>query len=127
MNLTTTKQQKIENAELHNAASNMFLKGAGRKDVIDFLAQNGVETQAAETMATSAYLAVKDQLKAIVDKQLGEQATGGGSTGILSILIGIVLIAGGTIATMSTDSIFYGAIGVGVITLFQGLFSRGGG
>lgn len=125
MDLTIEKTQTMENTDLRKAASLMFLQGAGRKDVIDFLNENGVGEEDAEKMATSSYMAVKDQRKAIVEQQLGTQAqASGGSGGIVSILIGILLIGGGIAASMGTDRFFYGAILVGVITLFQGLFAR---
>ncbi len=125
MDLAISKHQKMENTELQKLASLMFLRGAGRKDVIDFLAENGVEAAATEKMATDAYMAVKEQRKEIVEEQVGAQAaTGGGSGGVISIVIGLVLMIGGIAATMASDSIFYGAIGVGAITFFQGLASR---
>ncbi len=121
MDLAISNNQKMDNTELQKVSALMFLQGAGRKHVIDFLGENGVESETAEEMATTAYMSVKDQRKAIVEEQLDHKASTSSGGGVLSIIIGLVLIVGGIAATMASDSIFYGAIGVGVITLFQGL------
>ena len=49
--------------QLFDAAKLMFLHNSGRKDVIDYLNQNGITDEKAETMATNAFLAVKDQIR----------------------------------------------------------------
>ena len=110
----------MEHAQVSKVAQAMFLKGAGRKAVIDFLAENGVTGNEAETMATEAYKAVKPLREAALKEKHAEPKPVGGG-GIGSIAIGAILIIGGLIATMSTDRIWYGAMIVGAIALFKGI------
>ena len=71
-------------------------------------------------MATDAFISIKEHRRAMQGEV--EEAQGGGSGGgIGSILLGLVFLIGGIVATMSTDSIWYGAIIVGIITLFTGI------
>jgi len=108
------EKQIIETAQI------MFLRNSGRKEVIDFLATHNITGDQAETMATNAYLAIKDQRQAMIETQEDQQEKGG----IGSIVFGAILMIGGIAASMNSDTLWYGAILVGFITLIQGLVSR---
>lgn len=98
----------------------MFLQNSGRKDVIDFLAANNIEGEKAETMATNAYLAIKDQRQAMIETQEVQREKGG----IGTIIFGAVIMIAGIVASMNSDTLWYGAIIVGFITVIQGIVSR---
>ena len=113
-------QQKIimmnENQLLETAQS-MFLNNSGRKEVIEFFNKNGINGQEAETMATDAYKAVKEERKEMIQEEVVEEKKGGKN----SIIIGTLILLAGIIATMTTDSIWYGAMIVGVISMISGI------
>ncbi|MFK7771742.1 MAG: hypothetical protein AB8F94_06370 [Saprospiraceae bacterium] len=98
----------------------MFLRNSGRKDVIDFLATNNVEGEQAEAMATNAYLAIKDQRQSMIETHEVQKEKGG----LGSIIFGAVIMTAGIVASMNSDTLWYGAILVGLITVIQGLASR---
>lgn len=109
----------------------MFLQGAGRKVVMDFLTANGMSDAESSSTATEAYKSVRQtiqEMKAAAGMENanpGERAQAQSSgDGIGAILIGILLIIGGVVATMSTDSIWYGAILVGAVSLIKGFAQR---
>ena len=56
------KTPKMNENELLEAAKLIFLRGSTRGQVIDFLIENGIEDEKAASMATNAYLAIKDQV-----------------------------------------------------------------
>ena len=97
----------------------MFLRNSGRKEVIDFLATNNIEGEQAETMATDAYLAIKDQRNTMLETQEVQKAKGSFGT----IIFGAVIMIIGIVASMNSDTLWYGAILVGFITVIQGLTS----
>ena len=105
--------------QIKEAAQIMFLKGSGRKDVINFLAQNGIAEERVETMATEAYLAIKDQRMQMIEAA-DEDVQGGGGGGV-TIALGALLLVGGIVATMATNRIWYGAMIIGVVMIFKGL------
>ncbi len=114
----------MDEKQVFAQAQQMFLADRGRKDVIDFMIANGIDEERSEVMATEAFKSIRDQRRAMVEEQ-GGAAYGdeGGSSGggIGSVILGLVFLIGGVVATMSSDSIWYGAIIVGVITLFSGI------
>ncbi|MEM6965965.1 MAG: hypothetical protein AAF573_14455 [Bacteroidota bacterium] len=112
----------MEQQQTIQAAQQMFLHGSGRKDVIDFLIANGINQEEVETTATNAYLAVKDQRKEMIKEATEEKPAGGGGTP--SIILGSVFLIGGIVATMTTDSIWYGAMIVGVVTIIGGITKK---
>jgi hypothetical protein len=113
-NQMTNINQTLETAQT------MFLHGSRRKEVIDFLLANGVSQEEVDTVATNAYLSIKDQRQEILETY--EEQTEGGGTGA-SAIIGALLLFGGIIATMATDRIWYGAMIVGLIMIVKGLRS----
>lgn len=110
----------MEKTQLMETAQLLFLQGSGRKTVIELFTNNGFASEEANTMATEAYRAVKDERMAQVETTHEDEATSGGSS-IGSLLLGLVIMGGGIIATMTTDRIWYGAIFVGFITIISGL------
>ena len=108
------EKQVLETAQL------MFLQNKGRKEVIDFIESNGIVGEAAQTMATNAFLAIKDQRREMMEELQDADESGGGG-GMGSIVMGAIFLIGGVVATMSTDSIWYGAIGVGIISIISGI------
>jgi len=111
--------------QVFETAKIMFLQNKGRKEVMEFLGTNGVESTQSETMATEAFLAIKDQRREMIaaaNPDMDETPMGGG--GITSIILGAVIMFGGIAATMSTNRIFYGAIIVGLITMIGGFIRR---
>ena len=105
--------------QLMQTAHTMFFAGKGRKEVIDFFTENGVEDATAEAQATKAYLAVKPALQAATAAEEPEEEGGMGG-----ILLGALLLVGGLVATKATDRIRYGAMGVGVITIFSSMAKK---
>lgn len=110
----------MDEKQLSQTAQLMFLQNSRRKDVIDFLAANNVVGDAAETMATEAYLAIKDQRQAML-KTKEEQVEKGG---VGSIILGAILMIGGISASMNSDTLWYGAILGGFIIIIKGLAAR---
>lgn len=106
--------------QISETAQLMFLQNSGRKDVIDFLATNNIIGEQAETIATNAYLAIKDQRHAMIETQEVQKAKGGMGT----IIFGAVIMIAGIVASMNSDTLWYGAILVGLITVIQGIASR---
>jgi len=107
----------MDEKQITEVAQLMFLQNSGRKDVIDFLATKNITGDEAETMATNAYLAIKDQRQTMLGTQEVQKAKGG----IGSIIFGAVLMTVGIVASMNSDTLWYGAILVGFITIIQGL------
>lgn len=112
-----------------NQARKMFLENKGRKDVILFFKMQGVDSDKAETMATEAYKSIREVRKAMME---AAQSGGGGSTtasapkegqggAIIQLALGLIICFAGIIATMSTTSIWYGAIIVGGMMALKGL------
>ena len=111
--------------QVFETAKIMFLQNKGRKEVIEFIGTNGVAEPRADTMATEAFLAIKEQRREMIaeaNPDLDEKPMGGGGMG--SVIIGALIMFGGIAATMSSDSIFYGAILVGLVTMIGGLVKR---
>ena len=109
----------------------MFLNGAGRKAVMEYLTENGVPEAETGTMATEAYKAVREEIQqkklesgqenANIGEDLENQKDG---DGMGAITFGALALIVGIIATTHTDRIWYGAIMVGAISLISGLFKR---
>ena len=109
----------------------MFLNGAGRKAVMEYLTENGVPEAETGTMATEAYKAVREEIQqkklesgqenANIGEDLENQKDG---DGMGAITFGALALIAGIIATTHTDRIWYGAIMVGAISLISGLFKR---
>jgi len=115
----------MDEKQVFEAAKIMFLQNKGRKEVLDFLGANGIEETRTESMATEAFLAIKEQrreMMAEANPDMDEKPIGGGGMG--SVLIGGLIMFGGIAATMSSDRIFYGAILVGLVTMIGGLIRR---
>ena len=115
----------MEEKQVFEAAKIMFLQNRGRKEVLDFLGTNGIENTRSETMATEAFLAIKEQRREMIaeaNPDLDEQPIGGG--GMASVGIGAFIMIGGIVASASTDRLFYGAILVGLITMIGGFVRR---
>lgn len=111
--------------QVFETAKTMFLQNKGRKEVIEFIGANGIEDTHSETMATEAFLAIKEQRREMIaaaNPDMDEKPIGGG--GMASVAIGAVIMIGGIVATMSTNRIFYGAIIVGLITMIGGFVRR---
>ena len=109
--------------EIRQQAQMMFLQEAGRKNVIDFLNQNGVQGDDAEKEATAAFLAIKDQRQTAIEARAEAEAEEQKGSPV-SIALGFLLMIGGVIATLTTDSIWYGAILVGAFMAGSGLIKR---
>lgn len=109
----------MDENQIATTAQLMFLQGKGRKDVIDFFNEKGITGEAAETQATNAYLAVKDKRQEMLEIESGATEEKGGGMG--SILIGVLFLGGGIAATAASDSIWYGAMIVGVISIMSGI------
>ena len=106
--------------QIIETAQSMFLKNSGRKEVVDFLANNNIIGEQAETIATDAYMSIKGQRQAIIKTSDSKEA----SSGLGSIIFGGILMIGGIVASMNSDTLWYGAIFVGLITLVKGFASR---
>lgn len=105
-----------ENQLIENAKS-MFLNDSGRKDVIDYLTQNGISDDEANTVATNAYLAIKDQRKELMEEK--DQEIKNEMNKFL--VIGILVIVGSIIAALATGRIWIGAIIAGIIMIIKGV------
>ncbi|MEM8527812.1 MAG: hypothetical protein AAGG68_24435 [Bacteroidota bacterium] len=83
----------MDNNQLFEAAKAMFLQGRTKADITDVLITNGIPKEEANTMATNAYLAVRDQYVANQERLQASQAEEGGS-GVPSwaIYIGILVL-----------------------------------
>lgn len=103
----------MEKADLIKSASEMFLRGAQRKAVIEFLNKNGIDGEEAETSATEAFSLVKSQRKEA-------RHTAGQS----KMAFGALLFFGGIGLSMFTNNVFYGAIFIGIVTMGAG-YSEG--
>jgi len=64
-------------------------------------------------MATDAYKAVKEERREMIQEDVGEEKKGGKT----NIIIGALILFAGIIATMTTTSIWYGAMIVGVVKM----------
>lgn len=98
-------------------AKTMFLNNSGRKEVIAFLLKNGVSEQDVEKVATDAFLAIKEQRKELLEEKEVEVKKAMSK----SLIIGGIVLLGGIIATMTTNRIWYGAIGIGLIMMVNGV------
>ncbi len=103
--------------EIIKTAQMMFLQNKGRKEVIDFLLDNGIDKDSVDSIATDAFKAIQDERK----KMMEEQETEVSKEMNKSLIIGVLFLIGGIIATLTTDRIWYGAMGVGVITMINGM------
>ena len=111
----------MEENQIFEQAQQMFLNGAGRKAVMDFIEENGIAENESGSIASKAYQSVKEQIN---QKRLQESAKlkeEGRRSGIGSIGIGALLLVGGIIATMATNRVWYGAMAVGAISLVKGI------
>ena len=104
-----------ENATIQTAQA-MFLHGSGRKEVIEYLLQNGTPETKVDDVATNAYLAIKEQRMQLLNEREDDSSSGVGG----SAIFGVLLLLGGIVATMSTDRIWYGAMLVGVVMIIKG-------
>ena len=52
----------MDENQLFETAKSIFLQQGGRKQVIDYLKENGVSDEDAEAMATKVYLEVKSEI-----------------------------------------------------------------
>jgi len=102
--------------QIMETAQSMFLQNSGRKEVINFLIENGISKENAESMATEAYRAIKDQRKEMMQVEEVEERKSTSK----SVIIGALILLAGIIATMTTDRIWYGAMIIGVITMVSG-------
>ena len=118
--LTPQKIRIMNEKQITETAQLMFLQNSGRKDVIDFLAANNIVGEQAETIATNAYLAIKEQRHEMIETQEDQKAKGG----IGTIIFGAVIMVAGIVASMNSDTLWYGAILVGLVTVIQGIASR---
>lgn len=118
--ILTLKTKTMNEVQIFETAQQMFLQERGRKDVIEFMIANGMDPSDAEAKATEAFLSIRDQRRAMA-MDTEDVSQDGGGNGIVSIVIGVVLILIGIGASMGTNRIFYGAVLVGGITLIQGL------
>ena len=109
----------MNETQIQQAAQTMFLNGSGRKDVINFLTQNGISEDRVDDMATNAYLAIKDQRMQMIETADGD--TAGSGNGTTSIAIGALLLVGGIVATMASNRIWYGAMIIGAVMIFKGI------
>ena len=109
--------------QVFEKAKMMFLQDKGRKEVMDYMYAYGISDARSETLATEAFLAFKDQRRQMIaEANPEEEPMGGGGMG--SVVIGALIMIGGIVATMSSNSIFYGAILVGLFTMISGFFKR---
>ncbi|MEN0049270.1 MAG: hypothetical protein AAF806_19580 [Bacteroidota bacterium] len=85
----------MDNNQLFEAAKAMFLQGKSKADISDFLMDNGIPSKDANTMATNAYLAVRDQYVANQERlqatQYQSERSGGGVPS-WAIYVGILLL-----------------------------------
>lgn len=109
--------------QISEQAQSMFLQNKTRREVITFLASKGIIDDKAESMATEAYKAIRAQREELVG-QYNEVKSDEPRGGTGAILIGILLMVGGVIATMASDRIWYGLIGVGFFSLCKGLGAK---
>jgi len=118
--------------ELMDEARRMFLANAGRKDVILFFRNQGVDATKAETMATEAYKSIRAIRQAMIEEAqagggnnsyaaAGESSSEGKGGAIVSLALGGIICFAGIAATMSSDTIWYGAILVGGMMVFKGI------
>jgi len=107
------KTVKMNENQLLETAQSMFLNNSGWKEVIQFFNENGINGDQAETMATDAYKAVKEERREMIQEDVGEEKKGGKT----NIIIGALILFAGIIATMTTTSIWYGAMIVGVVKM----------
>lgn len=120
----------MEKDQLFNHAQKMFITGAGRKAVMDFLKENGVPDNEVGNMATEAYKSVREKIQQMKieagqeNANVGEVPSGessGGGGGVGSMVIGFLLLGGGIVLTMATDRIWYGAMAVGLFSIVGGI------
>lgn len=102
--------------ELIKASTAMYFLKKGRHDVIEFLNKEGVEGEDAEYIATEAYKLFRTHRREAEEKE-SSKLNG-------KILVGVLVLAAGLIATFTTNRIWYGAIIFGGISVFAGLADK---
>lgn len=111
--------------QVFQTAQEMFLKGSGRKQVIQFLETNGIAQDQSNDFATKAYQSVKDERKAIIAEATADSddpfEVDGEKDGMGSVVLGGIIAGAGVVATMSSDTVWYGAILVGGFMVIKGL------
>ena len=78
----------MDENQLFQAAKLLFLQNHGRKKVIEFLNENGITGEKAETMTTQAYLEIRNEIPERVVEETGDS---GGFPSWL-IYIGILVL-----------------------------------
>ncbi len=115
--------------QVFQTAQGMFLKGSGRKQVIQFLESNGVAQGQSNDFATKAYQSVKEERKAIIAEATADSddpfEVEEGQGGMGSVVLGGLIAGAGIVATMSSDTVWYGAILVGGFMVIKGLAGMG--
>ena len=114
----------MKNTNIIHQASKMFLLGSSRKEVITFLENQGIAKNQTDEIATKAYIAVKAKRKALIsaiEAQRKPSVRVNNGAGVLRALLGAGIAGAGIMATMNSNSIWYGAIFVGILMFFQGL------
>jgi len=123
------KLNEMSNHKLFEDAKRMFINNASRGEVMQYLEEQGIPANESGQLATNAYTAIRDMREQMMSGGSGggggstQSSGGGGINGAL--IIGILLLVGGIVATMASNTIWYGAMIVGVISIFKGL--AGGG
>ncbi|PHN01675.1 hypothetical protein CRP01_35595 [Flavilitoribacter nigricans DSM 23189 = NBRC 102662] len=105
-----TKDQVLETAK------SMFLQDSRRKEVLDFMTQNGLSGTEAEIMASNAYQAIKDERQALIQEQKKEEKKSGWNRIILGALIVLVSV----IVLFATGKFYYFIAIGGIVLIVQG-------
>jgi len=116
----------LDENQILQLSQKMYLEGAGRKDVMEFMESNGMASEKIDQAATDSYLAVRDERKKIVAAEQKIAKSEGRKSGMLTMAGGAAIMVITVGILLSTGRLFYVALIIGFLTFMKGVASFAG-